>query len=86
MADDKNAATLAAALEVIEALMFYADPESYFAVAVVGDPPCGDFIRDAAPLSEEDQEYYVAYRSNDGTYHGKRAREALAGWRAANQT
>jgi len=27
-------------------LAFYADPETYFAIGVFPDPPCGDFIND----------------------------------------
>lgn len=29
-----------------DALDFYADPETYFAVAFLGDPPCGPFLED----------------------------------------
>ncbi len=29
-----------------EALTFYADPETYFAIAFLADPPCGDFMAD----------------------------------------
>ena len=29
-----------------EALAFYADPDTYFAIAFWPDPPCGDFIED----------------------------------------
>jgi hypothetical protein len=29
-----------------EALEFYADPETYFAIAFLPDPPCGPFIHD----------------------------------------
>jgi len=27
-------------------LDWYADPDTYFAISVIADPPCGDFIRD----------------------------------------
>lgn len=78
--ETKEAGTLAAALGLIEALEFYADPETYFAISAVGDPPCGDFLRDVAELSEEDQEWWDDYRPGGG-YYGKKAREALAAWR-----
>lgn len=29
-----------------EALEFYADPETYFAIGIFPDPPCGEFIND----------------------------------------
>lgn len=50
------------------ALEFYADPDTYAAVAFRGDPPCGDFVRD---LSWDD-EYFR-------DVPGSRARQAL-GW------
>ena len=30
----------------IETLKFYADPDTYFAIAFLPDPPCGEFIND----------------------------------------
>ena len=51
--------------EIVEALAFYADPETYFAVGFFPDPPCGDFMED---FSE----------THLGMKPGKRAREALA--------
>lgn len=60
--------SMTSAGELIEklarALDFYADPDTYFAVAVVGDPPCGEFVND---FSEVDGEMRP----------GRRAREAL---------
>jgi len=50
---------------LIETLLFYADPETYFAIGFFPDPPCGDFIRD---FSET-----IAL----GRKPGKRAREVL---------
>ena len=50
-----------------EALEFYADPGNYFAVMIMGDPPCGAFADD---VSDTGEEY--------GWRHGKRARQALA--------
>lgn len=32
--------------ECIDALSFYADPENYFAIAFLPDPPCGAFMED----------------------------------------
>jgi hypothetical protein len=80
--DTRQAAILAAAIQLLEALDFYANPETYHAIAAIGDPPCGDFIRDGAPLTESDP--YEDYRGDGGGYYGKRAREALAAWRAAS--
>jgi hypothetical protein len=31
---------------LLKALLFYADPDTYFAIGFLGDPPCGDFIDD----------------------------------------
>ncbi len=50
--------------KLTEALAFYGDPDSYFAVAVRGDSPCGEFAYDLSEI--------------DGTWRpGKRARETL---------
>ena len=51
-----------------EALEFYADPETYFGVAFLCDPPCGDFTTDESETGTE-----------LGVKPGKRAREALKG-------
>jgi hypothetical protein len=52
-------------IEQLEAaLEFYAQPETYFAIAFVGDPPCGEFLDDF-----EETEL--------GEKPGKRARAAL---------
>jgi hypothetical protein len=32
--------------ELIKALIFYADPDTYFAIGFFPDPPCGEFIND----------------------------------------
>jgi len=50
---------------LVEALEFYADPETYFGIFIMGDPPCGTFIED---FSETDL----------GGKPGKLARHALA--------
>lgn len=57
-----------------EALAFYADPETYFAIAFMADPPCGEFADDFEELDG-------ALGHPDGgawTKPGKRAREAYA--------
>lgn len=83
MTVDRQAAILAAAIQLLEALDFYASPDTYHAILAIGDPPCGEFIRDVAPLTENDP--YEDYRRNGDGYYGKRAREALMAWRVANQ-
>ena len=49
---------------LVEALAFYADIETYFAIGFFPDPPCGEFMKDF-----EDTEM--------GQKPGKRARKAL---------
>lgn len=53
-----------------ESLMFYADPSTYFAIGLLADKPCGDFINDGSDCEDEDL----------GIVHkpGKLARTALA--------
>lgn len=51
--------------EVLKALQFYADPETYFGIAFLADPPCGDFTED------------VSETEDLGMKPGKRARELL---------
>lgn len=53
------------------ALEFYADPASYFAIAVRGDSPCGEFIEDFSECVNE--------HGFEVVKPGKRARAALAG-------
>lgn len=31
---------------LVEALVFYADVDTYFAIGFFPDPPCGDFVKD----------------------------------------
>lgn len=50
--------------KMIDALMFYADPSTYFAIGVIPDPLCGEFIND---FSETE----IGYKP------GKLARETL---------
>jgi hypothetical protein len=82
--DTRQATILAAAIQLLEALDFYANPDTYHAILAIGDPPCGDFIRDVAPLKEDDP--YEDYRRDNGDYYGKRAREALMAWRVASSS
>lgn len=49
---------------VVEALLFYADPATYFAIGFFPDPPCGEFMEDI-----EETEI--------GQKPGKRARAAI---------
>ena len=69
--------TLRATLEarqqtVVEALEFYADPETYHACAFLFDPPCGGFDDDFGDLKEHGHPDY------DRPMPGKCARKALA--------
>ena len=83
-ADLRDARRLAGALALLEAVQFYADPTSYFAILCMGDKPCGEFLRDAAALSEEEKTIWDDYRGDGDTYYGKRARAALAAWRSSD--
>jgi hypothetical protein len=61
---------LIAAIEVLsDALNEYADPEFYFGISVISDPPSGGFADDVDDKHE--------HPSLDGPRFGKRAREAL---------
>ncbi len=63
-----RAATSAEAVKaLVDALAFYADPATYFAIGFLPDPPCGDFMDDfdATELGEKP---------------GKAARAALAAY------
>lgn len=53
-----------------EALVFYADPDTYCAISFLPDPPCGEFIND---VSEVDADY-----GYNRPMPGARARRALA--------
>ena len=53
----------------IGALMFYANPEIYFAIAFLGDPPCGAFADDF----DDNYEHDVM----EGERPGKLARKVL---------
>lgn len=62
--------------EVIDALAFYGDPDTWFAVAVFGDRPCGEITEDWSEHGD------INYPEGDQR-PGKRAREALASWIAS---
>jgi hypothetical protein len=55
---------------LFEALAFYADPENYHAIAILADPPCGEFVDDF-----DDDHGHPDY---DRPMPGKRARSALS--------
>lgn len=56
-----------------DALAFYANPETYHAIAFLGDPPCGEFANDCS------LEHTADY---DRPMPGKMARETLQKVRA----
>lgn len=58
--------------ELVEALEFYADPETYHACLFVFDPPCGGFDDDFEDFKEHGHPDY------DRDVPGKRARAILA--------
>ena len=57
---------------IMKALWFYADPDTYNAIAFLTDPPCGEFSEDMSIADDW---------SSTGPYNrpmpGKRAREAI---------
>lgn len=59
--------------ELAEALGFYADPETYFAIGFLPDPPCGEFMEDFDHTEEL------------GVKPGHRARAALARYHATKE-
>lgn len=65
LAQSDDAGKKALAGELIEALGFYADPSTYFAIGFFPDHPCGDFINDFSKTDDL------------GMKPGKRARKAL---------
>jgi hypothetical protein len=54
---------------LMSALEFYADPETYHAIMIVGDRPCGDFEQDFS--DDHGHEHY------DRPMPGKLARETI---------
>lgn len=61
---------------LIRALEFYADPGTYFAIAMVPDPPCGELIEDG----DEDYQDFDQTGCIRGWKPGKTARAALREW------
>lgn len=60
---------------LLEALHFYADPESYFAVSVIADRPSGGFADDYSDVVKDGWE---SFNGHDEDYrYGKLARETL---------
>jgi hypothetical protein len=59
--------------EILSALEFYASPDTYHAIAIWPDPPCGEFMDD---YSEHGDSIYPPGDQRPG----KRAREALRAW------
>jgi hypothetical protein len=62
---------------LLVALSMYADPDSYFAIAIWGDEPCGEFADDYGPDDE--------FPDYDRPMHGKLARDALRAWRGLEE-
>lgn len=71
-------AALAAHEQVLEALLFYADPENYHALAVFADRPSGAFADDY-----DDEHGHPDY---DRPMYGTRARAALKAWGEATKS
>ena len=40
------------AIDIVEALTFYANPETYFAIGFLPDRPCGEFADDVSDTGE----------------------------------
>lgn len=38
--------------KLLDALCFYADPDTYFAIMIMTDPPCGEFSEDFEEIDE----------------------------------
>jgi len=71
--------------QMVEALDFYANPLTYFGIAVVADHPAGPFNQDSGPLTDAERDIYEDYRKGSlagATYHGQKARDALEAWRS----
>lgn len=58
----------------LEALAFYADPETYFATSIFSDPPCGEIVHD---YSNEEPGLEGLWANSRGPKPGMRARRAL---------
>lgn len=68
-----NALDLLRIKELEDALAFYANPDSYFAVFIVGDRPCGEFADDFSYC-----DHLAEYGPYDRPMPGKHARVTLA--------
>ena len=69
--DEADARKDEALRQAKESLEFYGDPETYFGIAMIGDPPHGDFFED----------FDAEVQTDIGTLYnkpGKRARAAIA--------
>ncbi len=51
----KNEKYEKALIIAIETLGFYAQPENYHAIAIVGDRPCGEFAYDVSMIKRYDR-------------------------------
>lgn len=59
---------------LLEALAFYGDPETYFAVALMCDPPCGEISEDFDETYKDMPDFATHM---DGPRLGARARKAI---------
>jgi hypothetical protein len=59
---------------LINALMFYGEPDNYFAVSIRGDRPCGEIADDIGEIQVVTEAGEVL---DTETRHGQRARTAL---------
>ena len=55
--------------DLIEGLNFYADPDTYFAIMILSDPPCGEFYYDFSDDHKSNQ--------YDNPMPGKLARKVI---------
>ena len=60
--------------QMLETLAFYGDVDSYFAVHVVGDRPCGAFVDDVGECVLIDSNDHEIERTHE---YGHRARQTL---------
>ena len=67
-------ATPATFLLMLETLAFYADADTYFAIGIIPDAPCGEFATDFDDINMLNDRDEVCYTVNRP---GKRARDAI---------
>ena len=60
-----------------EALEFYADPDTYFAISMIPDRPCGELMEDFEEPNSKDPVWGNVWDTHATPKPGKRAREAL---------